>query len=295
MVKKLLFIVLFIFLCSSIFAKTNLIVFHAGSLSVPFMKIEKAFEKENPDIDVQRVIGGSRKLARMITDVGKYADIYASADYTLIDEMLIPKFTDRSYKFASNEMVICYTDKSKFNKVINSENWYKILQETGVKFAHSDQNLDPCGYRTIVLLKLAEKYYKIPGFYKKIIKDKNKIIVRPKETDLIPLLEEGLIDYLFIYKSIAVQHNFKYITLNDRINLKNLKYNNFYNQAKVKLAGKKPGEFVYKKGKAIVYGISALKISKYPKLSMKFLQFVLDKNKGGKILEECGQNFIYKY
>ena len=295
MVKKI-FLTLFCvtFLVTGIYAKTKLIIFHAGSLSVPFMKIEKAFEEENPNVDVQRVIGGSRKLARMIVDVGKYADVYASADYTLIDEMMVPKYADKSFKFASNEMVICYTDKSKFSDKINSRNWYKILQKNGVKYGHSDPNLDPCGYRTVILLKLAEKYYKISNFFKNITKNRNKIIIRPKETDLTPLLKEGFIDFLFIYKSIAVQHNFKYVALPDQINLRNLKYSNFYKQAAVKLTGKKPGEFVYKKGKAIIYGITYLKESEQIDLAKKFVNFVLDKNKGGKIIEQCGQNFIYK-
>ncbi len=292
--KKWLFLAVFIFISTSIFAKVKLIVFHAGSLSVPFMKIEKAFEKENPNVDVLRVIGGSRKLARMIIDVGKYADVYASADYTLIDNLLIPKYANKDYKFASNEMVICYTSKSKYANQINSNNWYKILLRKNVKYGHSDPNLDPCGYRSIILLKLAEKYYKIPNFYKKMISDKSRIIIRPKETDLIPLLQDGFIDYLFIYKSIAVQHHFKYIKLPDQINLSNLKYNNFYYQATARLIGKKPGEYVIKHGKAIIYGITILKMSKHPKIAKKFVDFVLNKNKGGKILEECGQNFIYK-
>ena len=292
--KMLLGALFLLLLSGSVFAKIKLIVFHAGSLSVPFMKIEKAFEKENPDVNVLRVIGGSRKLARMIVDAGKYADVYASADYTLIDEMLVPKFSDKSYKFASNEMVICYTDKSKFADTVNSDNWFKIIKKNKVKFEHSEPNFDPCGYRTILLLKLAEKYYKIPGFFKNITENGNKIIVRPKETDLIPLLEEGFMDYLFIYKSVAVQHNFRYVSLPDNINLKNLKYSDFYSSVKIKLAGKKPGEYVYKKGKAIIYGITDLKMSKYPDIAKKFLNFVLDKNRGGKIIEECGQNFIYE-
>jgi len=35
-------------------AKTPLKVFHAGSLSKPFDDIDKAFETEHPDVDVQR-------------------------------------------------------------------------------------------------------------------------------------------------------------------------------------------------------------------------------------------------
>ena len=54
-------------------------------------KWEKEFESKNPGVDVQREAGGSTKLARMISEVGKPADIMASADYAVIDKTLIPK------------------------------------------------------------------------------------------------------------------------------------------------------------------------------------------------------------
>ena len=44
--------------------------------------------------------------------------------------------------------------------------------------------------------------------------------IRPKETDLLALLEAGEIDYLFIYRSVAGQHGLKMILLDDEINLK---------------------------------------------------------------------------
>ncbi len=271
----------------------KIVVFHAGSLTVPFSKIEKAFERENPNVDVQRVVGGSRKLARMIVDTGAYADIFASADYTLIEEMLVPEFADRAYKFASNEMVLCYTQKSKYGEKINSHNWYEILAIPGVQWGHSEPDLDPCGYRTIIVIKLAEKYYKIDGLAEKILKNRPLKNVRPKSVELISLLKEGILDYAWEYKSVAVQHGLKYLKLPDEINLSSLKYNDFYSRVKVKLSGKKPKEFVYKRGKAIIYGIALLKKSENKTLAKKLLDFILDKNRGGKILEECGQKFIY--
>ena len=37
----------------------KLIIFHAGSLSVPFAEIEKNFEKMYPEVDVLRESGGN--------------------------------------------------------------------------------------------------------------------------------------------------------------------------------------------------------------------------------------------
>ena len=59
----------------------KLVIFHAGSLSVPFAAMEKAFEAKYPGVDVQREAGGSTKMARLISEVGKPADIMASADF----------------------------------------------------------------------------------------------------------------------------------------------------------------------------------------------------------------------
>ncbi len=64
----------------------DLIIFHAGSLAVPFEEMEKQFEAKYPGVDVLREGGGSTNLARMISEVGKPADIMASADYIVIDK-----------------------------------------------------------------------------------------------------------------------------------------------------------------------------------------------------------------
>lgn len=95
-------------------AKEEVIIFHAGSLTVPFAEVEKRFEALHPDIDVLREAGGSTKMARMISELGKPADIMASADYTVIDKGLIPAHADWNLLFASNQLVLCYTDRKKF-------------------------------------------------------------------------------------------------------------------------------------------------------------------------------------
>ena len=69
----------------------KVIIFHAGSLTVPLAKMEKHFEAANPGIDILREAGGSTKMARMISEDGKPADIMASADYKVIDKTLIPE------------------------------------------------------------------------------------------------------------------------------------------------------------------------------------------------------------
>jgi len=75
---------------STVVAAEKVIIFHAGSLTVPLAQIEKDFEAAHPNIDVLREAGGSTKMARLISEVGKPADIMASADFKVIDKNLIP-------------------------------------------------------------------------------------------------------------------------------------------------------------------------------------------------------------
>ena len=80
--------------CTIIEQKEKLIVFHAGSLSIPFKDIENAFEKKYPNVDVEREASGSRTAARKISDLDREGDVMASADYTGIEELLIPNYAN---------------------------------------------------------------------------------------------------------------------------------------------------------------------------------------------------------
>lgn len=292
-IKSVLFFLIIIIIAScannnSDKQKKELIIFHAGSLSLPFKQITQEFNKEYPNINVKLESAGSRKCARKIADLNLPCDIMASADYKVIDNLLIPDYADWNIKFVSNEMSIVFNEESLYSDDINSENWYDILLKKDVIFGRSDPNSDPCGYRAVILTKLAEKFYNIPYLSDEFLK-KNLNYIRPKEVDLISLLEAHAIDYIFLYRSVAQQHKLKYIVLPDEINLKNPDYKDYYSEVSVEISGKKPGEKITHKGEPMIYGITILKKSPNPKSAKAFLKFLLDKNKGMKIMESNGQ------
>ena len=280
-----------VFLAGSSFAadKEKLVIFHAGSLSVPFKVMEMEFEKQHPNIDILRESGGSTKMARMISELGKPADIMASADYVVINKTLIPKYADINIRFATNQMVLCYTDQSKYADEITGSNWTEILSRPDVVWGHSDPNLDPCGYRSLMVLQLAEKHYKMEGLNENLLKARKKEWVRPKSVELISLLQSGNMDYAWEYLSVAVQQNLKYITLDPEVNLSDYSYNDFYKSAVVEVSGKKPGETIKRTGKAITYGITLIKNAENPEAAKMFLEYLLDPNGGLAVLKEKGQ------
>jgi len=269
--------------------KGEVIIFHAGSLTVPLAKMVKEFEAKYPDVHVKRDAGGSTKMARMISEAGKPADIMASADYMVIDKNLIPGYASWNIRFATNQLVLCYTDKSKFADKINENNWYDILGKKGVQWGHSDPNRDPCGYRSLMVLQLAELYYNKPGLYKKLVANRPEENVRPRAVELLSLLKTGRLDYAWEYLSVAVQHKLKYVKLPDKINLGHYKYDDFYKKATVEVTGKKPGTKITRVGKSCTYGVTLIKKAPNKDAAIAFLQYMLSPDHGLKILKEMGQ------
>ena len=286
----------------------EVIVFHAGSLSVPFKKMKAVFESEHPGTEVRLEPSGSVKAIRKVTDLHKPCDVVASADYSLIPEMMFPRYADHVKVFATNELVICYTPKSKFANKINSNNWFEILKNREVKWGFSNPNLDPCGYRALMMLSLASDYYNKPIFEEllsktgikrvkekgeevilvpEVLKPKGNLTIRPKAVALLGLLESGAIDYAVEYKSVALQHSLKFVELPKEINLSSLKFKDNYAKVSVRLGNGKVVD-----GKPIAYGITVVKGAPHPKEAELWEDFVTSKE-GALILKECYQNPIY--
>ncbi|BHH81914.1 tungstate ABC transporter substrate-binding protein WtpA [Desulforhopalus sp. 52FAK] len=302
--KKIVITLAILAMATTAYAKEKIVIYHAGSLSVPFGEIEKAFEAEYPEYDVQREASGSRAAARKITDINKPADVMASADYKVIDNLMIPNHAKFNAQFATNEMAIAFTEKAKYADEITAENWTEIFLKDGVKVGHSDPNMDPCGYRSMLVTQLAETYYKTPGLFDKLFgygesyqtgeEDSSKVIVRPKETDLLGLIEAGMYDYLYIYKSVAEQHHLKYLELPEEVSLKSAKFADQYKTATFQINGKKPGEWITKKGGPMVYGITVAENNNSPvnkKGAVLFVNYVLSEQ-GQKIMTDNGQGVI---
>lgn len=272
----------------------QLIIFHAGSLAVPFKQIYREFNKHYPKVKIYCESAGSRTCARKITDLHRPCDVIASADYSVIDSLLIgssSEFADWNIKFASNEMVITFSENSRRTNQIDKDNWYNILLENYVTFGRSDPDADPCGYRAVLTIKLAEKFYNQPHLAEKML-TKDQRYIRPKAVDLLALLEAGSLDYAFIYRSVAEQHQLKYLLLPDEINLSNPAFADFYKTVSARLTGKEPGTFITKTAEPIAYGLTIPKNAPNREVALTFLRFLLTADKGGKILENNGQTFV---
>ena len=203
------------------------------------------FQSEHPNVKVDIQYMGSSAAIKQVTSLNKTPDIVVSADYTLIDNQLIPKYTSYNLQYARNEMGNRLTlTKSKNSTEINSTNWYQILSTPGVKFGFSYCKLDPAGYRAVMMMQLADSYYNNSTIFKNLVENNTaitsqangtgytiqvpenenpsaNIAIRPDAATLMPLLTAGSIDYVITYKSLAAQQNVSYITLPDELKVSN--------------------------------------------------------------------------
>lgn len=267
----------------------ELIIFHAGSLSIPIKALADSFNVLNPDLKIKPEAAGSLSCIRLITDVKRPCDILASADYLLIDKLMIPEYASWNLKFAVNEMAIVYSPQSKDKDKITTKNWPSILQQDNIRIGRSDPNSDPCGYRTVIALKLAEKITGKTNLAQDLLAKDNEFI-RPKEVDLLALLETNTVDYIFLYKSVAEQHHLPYLTLSDSINLGNPKLANWYETVSIQIPGNSPKEMITQTGEAMVYGITIPKNAPNKEAAEAFIKFI--ENEGQNIIKACYQTPI---
>jgi len=252
----------------------NIVVYTAASVAIPIRAALDTFAARE-HVRVQQENGGSLDIARKLTELHQIPDVVVLADYDVFPKLLMPEQTTWYADFARNRMVLAFTDKSKFASEVDSANWPKILERPGVQFGRANPDLDPNGYRTLLTLQLAERYYEQPGLYDRLMKLSPASNVRPKEADLVGLLQAGEFDYIWSYESLAQATQLRYITLPAAIDLGTPADSALYAKATVTVAGKRPNDTLTIGGQPIVYALSIPKAAPHPDVAERFVAFLL--------------------
>jgi molybdate/tungstate transport system substrate-binding protein len=233
-----------------------------------------------------------------------------------------PGYADWYIAFARNAMVLCYRDGAPGSETIVSgtRTWYDVLRNDPVKYGHSNPDDDPSGYRTPMVIQLAQRYYydeaadfgltpdpNADGLYDALIPGSeyrrgrvggtsearpggSEESVRSKSVELIHLLDSGDLDYAFEYRSVAVQHELNFIELDDHINLSKTSnelpgVEDLYKKASIEIIKEAGPPATYKtnRGKAIVYGISVPSHAENKEIAAEFIKL---------LLSETGRNIV---
>lgn len=267
-------------------SKTPLLILHAGALQHPMQRFAREFQNLFPEVEVRSESAGSRACARRLLE-GRQVDIVALADPLIFDELLLPHPVQKYYIFATDQIVLTYHAPARGAESITAENWFEILLREDVSFIRSDENLDPCGYRTLMVWQLAEQHYGVPGLYQRLNAKCRSEQIYPKSLDLGSALLEGKADYAFQYLCAVKQFDLRYVTLPEEVNLSNPIFANLYTRATVEVEGKASGSKTVLTGEPIEFAIAIPVNSPQPEVAYEFLQLTLSAA-GQRILDDCG-------
>jgi molybdate/tungstate transport system substrate-binding protein len=268
----------------------RIVVFNAGSLAIPIRAALDSFAARE-HVTIAQENAGSLETARKLTELGHIPDVIALADYEVFPEYLMPAQVEWYLDFARNRMVLAYTPKSRYAEEVAPDNWWQIVQRPGVQVGRADPNLDPNGYRTLLTMQLAEAYYGVPALYDSLLAHAPKNNVRPKEADLVGLLQAGEMDYIWSYESLASAAGLKFVQLPAAIDLSSPADSTRYAKAQVRVRGKTPGDSVTFRGQPIVYALSIPKKAVHPALAERFVAFLMSSD-GKRVLRATGLDVL---
>jgi len=210
-------------------------------------------------------------------------------------------YADWYVRFATNRIVLAYTDSSKYAGEVNMTNWFSVLQKPAVVFGFPNPMIDALGYRALMTMQLAEIYYgdnaifydlvtrnfdppmsSIPsdGTYTIVVPEvqqpKSNVILRASSIQLIPLLESGSVDFCFLYLSNARQYGLRYVEFPDEFDLGNPQFESLYERVTVRFEYQRFASVgLDRLGKTIYYGFTIPQNALHADLAADFAKFLL--------------------
>lgn len=260
-----------------------LVVFTAGSLARPMRAALDSFAASN-GVRYELESAGSLETARKLTELGKTPDVIALADEDVFPKVLVPEHATWYVRFAENRIVLAYTDRSRFAAEIDSTNWWQVLQRPGLEIGRSNPDLDPAGYRTLMVFQLAERLYAQPGLSAALERSADRRNMRPKEIDLVALLESGDLDYAWFYESMARASGVRHVQLPASIDLSSAANVDAYANATVRVIGAAVSDTVVMRGAPIRYAFSIPLQAAHAALGERFAAYLLSPE-GKRVLE----------
>jgi molybdate/tungstate transport system substrate-binding protein len=250
----------------------TVVVFSAASLAVPIRAALDSFARRTGAV-VQQENGASLELARRITELGRVPDVIALADHEVFPQLLVPRAASWYVRFARNRMVVAFTDRSQGAAQLTSANWHRVLSRADVRVGRSDPRLAPVGYRTLLLYRLAEGYYRVPGLASRLEARTPPALIRANASELVALLQAGELDYILDYESLARANRLRFVALPPAIDLGDPARASQYARASVRVA-RRTDTMTYR-GAPIVYAATVPRGAPHPSAGQRFLRYLL--------------------
>jgi molybdate/tungstate transport system substrate-binding protein len=189
-------------------------VFHAAGFT-PVIEEIRADAERDLGIRMLTESSGSQTVCRKVEELGRQADLLILADSRHVSELLRDSCSWR-LDFAADEVALAIGARAPFADEAESA-WMDVILRDGVRIGRVDENQAPLGYRALLVLKLEERRSGRAGLAEAL--NARSAVVADDASRLAPLLKSGELDYAFLYRSICIAMDIRFIELPPEINL----------------------------------------------------------------------------
>lgn len=199
-------------------------VAYAGSMGSLMEGPLKAAVAQTLRLDMHGRAQGSSALAQLIVAGSIRPDVFIPITPGPMLTLLRAGKANSGTPIAHTEMVIAYSPKSRFAPRFEAAShgqgdWWKILQEPGLRFGRTDPVTDPHGRNIIFTMMLAAKMYQQAELVEKVlgpVSNEKQIFTEPT---VQARLQSGELDAASAYKIQPAPFHLPYIRLPREINL----------------------------------------------------------------------------
>jgi len=183
--------------------------------------------------------------------------------------------------------IISFLQPGQYTAAVTAENWPEILLRRDVRLGTVDPDQAPIGYRTLAVWRLASARTGRQGLAERLRARCAPEHVAPHESELLQLLQSRAIDYAFVYRSTAEEHNLKVVILPDSENLGSVAHSTDYARVSVnaRMRARHPRAGV--PGAPLIYGLTVPEAAPHPKAALRFVAALLGVQ-GRRTLERTG-------
>jgi molybdate/tungstate transport system substrate-binding protein len=218
---------------------------------------------------------GSSALAQLIVGGSIRPDVFVPITSGPMLTVLRAGKAESAVPIAHTEMVIAYSPKSRFAPSFEAAaagkgEWWKILQEPGVRFGRTDPATDPQGRNIIFTVMLAAELYKQADLLDKVLGPTFNEKQIFQEQTMQARLQSGELDAASAYKIQPGPFNLPYLALPKEINLSGENVRVEHPEITLAVGGK-----TYRP-EPLIYYVAALKDAPNPKGAAAFAQWLED-------------------
>jgi molybdate/tungstate transport system substrate-binding protein len=259
--------------------RSEIVVFHAASMSRLFADVAERFERIHPEYVIRAEPSGSQVAARKVAELGLRADLVAVADVRVLDRLLVPGQADWTLAFATNEIVLAHAQHSRFTEEVTDRSWPEVLTRPAVRLGRVDPDLAPIGYQTLLAWRLAERRFG-PSRGGEDLAARLSARCAPDqvvsdEAELVALLEARAVDYAFLYRSTAEDHRLKITELPPEASLGHPRLAPAYAEAEVEVRLKSGAPRERVRGAPVLFGLSIPRGAPNPRGALLLAAFLL--------------------